>query len=52
VEMGLPLQLIIALRTNLDEWQKMLERRCNIAPDETYFYTKHIVSGGKGLKDA
>jgi hypothetical protein len=21
----------------------MLELRCNIAPDETYFYTKHIV---------
>jgi hypothetical protein len=33
----------------------MLELRCNIAPDETYFYTKHIVKrkerdsrGGKG----
>lgn len=41
--MGIPFQLTIALRIILDEWQKMLELRCNIAPDEAYFYTKRIV---------
>jgi hypothetical protein len=24
----------------------MLELRCNIAPDEAYFYTKHVVREG------
>jgi hypothetical protein len=27
----------------------MLELRCNIAPDEAYFYTKHVVKGEAGI---
>jgi hypothetical protein len=30
----------------------MLELRCNIAPDETYFYTKHIVMRAGGVWSA
>jgi hypothetical protein len=29
----------------------MLELRCNIAPDEAYFYTKHVVRGGAGIRE-